>query len=272
MKKFLPLAVTCVLALHSWILLCGFNVDEAADFANLHCGAWSDASCPDQNAQSPFYNRFYACFENTIGHCGESMEYWRTFYNDQDYTFCYDVGSDCANFLSQILQSGCGGLCEHYFNFVRGDYVCNANELIRVDDNYFDPSFPPGHDQQCVCEAGWCNNVRRERFNRALCWYHTSPAFGGLLTDDHWNGVDTRHAFGYEAISRGDFGCSVNNGLTTHVIFAVNNWRADDSLLSGNWRHGKPNMDCLLMDQYAIKFVFKKEFELLFTSWDMLVM
>jgi hypothetical protein len=110
MSAFIRLLVISVLILCSWILLCSFNTDEAADFANLNCGAWGDGQCPGENAQSPFYNRYYYCYENPSGHCGESMEHWRNFLGDIDFSFCYIGGSDCANFLSQVMQSGCGGL------------------------------------------------------------------------------------------------------------------------------------------------------------------
>jgi hypothetical protein len=96
--------------------LWAYNPVWARDYAEQYCGALNCTS----GADPKYYDDWYRCYQLSLSdsgqsHCWASMwHYYLVNDSDSYYLGCshgWGVGSDCANFVSEIIQAGCGGLC-----------------------------------------------------------------------------------------------------------------------------------------------------------------
>lgn len=137
-------------------LLYALDIQQSTWYANAYCGAryiQGVNGCP-QPPNANWYSRDYVCFEATTGaspgtNCYETMTYF-------GYS-CYVIGdhySDCANFVSQIYQAGCGGLCQSQPDLFPW---CGENEDVYFFTGYCDPWNCGSHTREVAqsCDGQW---------------------------------------------------------------------------------------------------------------------
>jgi hypothetical protein len=165
--------VVCVLLVAFPLRVTSFDVPHATWYANTYCGAryiniagWR--GCPrDTTGQNPnWYSPNYYCWDpNGTGsdsadaktNCDESMVH----HNRNCYTEAPSY-SDCANFVSQIIQAGCGGLCQSQPDLFSW---CGSNEDVYF--SVFD------------CERWYCQGVGRYVAQRVNTMWYNILTFSG---------------------------------------------------------------------------------------------